>query len=77
MAGGGKYGRRFRAHSKPVESSSLRASSAESTGVLPRRTVLGPAYGTHRIDFQNPSGGQVIEEPADRSQMLLDGGLGN
>jgi hypothetical protein len=52
-----------------IESSSLRASSADSTGVLARLT-------TYFVDVENPSGRQVIEEPADRRQVLFDGGLG-
>src|SRR6266851_672310 len=59
-----------------IESSSSRASSAESTGVLPRfTTYLGPTHRGRRIDFQNSPGGQIVEQLPDGRQMLFDGRL--
>jgi hypothetical protein len=46
-------------------------------GSCPPDDIFGPAHGTRRVDVENPSGGQVIEKPPDRRQVLFDGRLGD
>src|SRR5216683_4783974 len=56
-----------------IESSSLRASSADNTGVLPRfTTYFGPRTESRRVDLQNSAGGQVVEQLPDGRQVLFD-----
>jgi len=60
-----------------IESSSLRASSGrQHRGLATPHDVLGPTHGACQVDVENPSGRQVIEEPADRRQVLFNRRLG-